>query len=40
MGEYHPGIAITYNNIGSAYKNKGDYDKAVQYLILALKINK
>ena len=40
MGENHPGIAITYNNIGLAYQHKGQIDKALQYLELALKIDK
>lgn len=31
-------VAITYSNIGSAYKGKGDYDWAIEYFQKALKI--
>ena len=40
MGENHPDIATIYNNIGLAYQNKGEYDKSVHYLELALKIKR
>ena len=31
LGENHPSLAITYNNIGSVYYNKSDYDEALNY---------
>ena len=40
MEENHPELATTYNNIGSTYQKKGEYDKSLQYMELALKINK
>jgi tetratricopeptide (TPR) repeat protein len=38
LPENHPELATTYINIGLVYKNKCEYDKAVQYLESALKI--
>ena len=38
LGENHPDLATTYNNIGNTCKNKGDYDAALQYLDKAMKI--
>jgi len=34
----HPSVANTYNNLGGAYRNKGDYDKAIEYYKKALDI--
>jgi tetratricopeptide (TPR) repeat protein len=28
----HPGLATSYNNIGSVYYNMGEYSKALSYL--------
>ncbi|MCB4778669.1 MAG: tetratricopeptide repeat protein, partial [Sulfurovum sp.] len=38
LGENHLGTATSYNNIGSAWKSKGEYDKAIEYHEKALKI--
>ena len=41
MGGEHPDVATTYNNIGITWKNKGEYDKALEYyeksLVIQLK---
>ena len=34
------GIAMSYNNIGNIYMEKGDYDQALEYHEKALKIRK
>ncbi|MGD0756681.1 MAG: CHAT domain-containing tetratricopeptide repeat protein, partial [Bacteroidales bacterium] len=31
LGEKHPEVATSYNNIGNAYYDKGEYDKALEY---------
>ena len=31
MDENHPDVGLSYNNIGTAYKEKGDYVKALEY---------
>ena len=31
LGNQHPAVAISYNNIGEAYYFKGDYDKALNF---------
>jgi len=31
-------IAVSYNNIGSAYEIKGDYQKAIEFYQKALKL--
>ncbi|MCB4762761.1 MAG: tetratricopeptide repeat protein [Sulfurovum sp.] len=38
LGENHPFTATSYNNIGSAWDSKGEYDKAMKYHEKALKI--
>ncbi|MCB4773630.1 MAG: tetratricopeptide repeat protein, partial [Sulfurovum sp.] len=38
LGENHPFTATSYNNIGSAWKSKGEYDEAMKYHEKALKI--
>ena len=38
LGELHPRLAITYNNIGVAYGKKGDYDNELYYCKKALHI--
>ena len=38
LGENHPDTAASYNNIGSSYDNKGDYDKALEYYNKCLNI--
>ena len=38
FGEKHPGIAILYNNIGSAYLLQQEYTKALKHYLKALKI--
>ena len=38
LGENHPDMATSYNNIGNAYCNRGDYDKALEFYQKALKI--
>jgi tetratricopeptide (TPR) repeat protein len=40
LGENHPELASTYNNIGLAYQRKGEYDKGLQYMEIALKIDR
>ena len=37
-GEKHPDVAISLNNIGSVYSDRGDYGKALEYHDEALKI--
>ena len=37
-GKEHPDTAISYNNIGVVYINRGDYDKALEYFKQALEI--
>lgn len=37
-GPNHPDTAVSYNNIGAVYDNKGEYDKAIEYHSKALKI--
>ncbi|MCK5176302.1 MAG: tetratricopeptide repeat protein, partial [Candidatus Aenigmarchaeota archaeon] len=36
--EDYLGVAQIYNNLGGAYKSKGEYDKAIEYLEKAVKI--
>jgi tetratricopeptide (TPR) repeat protein len=31
LGEEHPNIATSYSNLGLAYGDKGEYDKAISY---------
>jgi tetratricopeptide (TPR) repeat protein len=31
LGAEHPKVASTYSNIGTAWKNKGEYDKALEF---------
>ena len=38
-GEDHPKIAIRWNNLGAAWDNKGEYDKAIEYYEKALEID-
>ena len=38
QGQDHPNTAGSYNNIGIVYRNKGDYDKALEYYLKAVKI--
>ena len=40
LGPEHPDVAAIYNNLGLAYNQKGEYDKAVEYYekSLALKL--
>ena len=38
LGETHPDVAASYNNIGLAYYSLGDYDKALEYYNKALGI--
>ena len=40
LGEEHPDTATSYNNIGNTYYNIGDYNKALEYYELSLKIRK
>ncbi|CAF1591949.1 unnamed protein product [Didymodactylos carnosus] len=35
----HPSLATTYNNIGSALKAKGEYDKALEIMKRHLKMH-
>ncbi|MEM7375660.1 MAG: tetratricopeptide repeat protein, partial [Bacteroidota bacterium] len=39
LGKNHPRVATCYNNLGSAYKSKGEYDRAITYYQLALSID-
>ena len=38
LPENDPGIALSYNNIGGAYKSMGKYDDAIAYYNKALEI--
>ncbi|MEA3548429.1 MAG: tetratricopeptide repeat protein, partial [Thermodesulfobacteriota bacterium] len=42
LGDQHPKVATYYNNLGSAWTSKGDYDKAIAFynkaLAIALKV--
>ena len=38
LGEEHPDVATSYNNIGMVWKSKGDYEKALEYYILCAQI--
>ena len=38
IGERCPEVAVKYNNIGLVYFGKGDYDKALEYIGLAIDI--
>ena len=38
LGENHPTIATSYNNIGLAWDGKGEYEKAIEFYNRALKI--
>jgi CHAT domain-containing protein len=40
FGENHPNVATSYNNIGSAYVWKGEYEKAIEYYSKALTLLK
>ena len=37
-GDQHPSIGDSYNNIGSVWNDKGEYDKALEYYEKCLKI--
>ena len=41
LGENHPDVASSYNNIGEVYTNKHELDKALEYYnkSLSIKIN-
>jgi tetratricopeptide (TPR) repeat protein len=39
LGERHPDTALSYNNVGSAYRDLGDHAKALEYYQMALSIN-
>ncbi len=39
LGEDHPDVARVRNNLGLAWKAKGEYDKAIEYLEQALASN-
>ena len=38
FGQNHPNVAIEYNNLGEAWKFKGEYDKAIDFYQKALNI--
>ena len=38
LGKEHPSTATSYHNIGSVFKSKGEYDKALEYYFKCLKI--
>ena len=38
LGEKHPDLAISYNNMGLLYHNQGDYAQALAYQTLAVEI--
>jgi tetratricopeptide (TPR) repeat protein len=38
LGPQHPGVAASYNDLGKAYRRKGDYDRAIECFQEALKI--
>jgi len=38
LGTEHLSTAVSYNNIGVFYANRGDFSKALEYLEKALKI--
>jgi tetratricopeptide (TPR) repeat protein len=38
LGNEHPSVADTYNNLGLVHAKKGDYDSAIEYCEMALKI--
>ena len=38
LGENHPSLATSYNNIGSVYDKKGDYAIALEYYNKSMKI--
>ncbi len=38
LGEFHPEVAMSYNNIGTAYGRKGDYENQLKYYQKALMI--
>jgi len=40
LGDDHPDVATSYNNIGSVYKNQGKYDDALKYYYMSLEILK
>ena len=40
IGENNPATATAYNNIGSVYKNQGDYKKAMENYFKCLEIQK
>ena len=40
FGENHPGMALSYNNIGFIYDSLGNYDRALEYYTKALAIRK
>jgi len=38
FGEQHPNVARDYNNLGLAWDNKGEYDRAIEYYSQSLVI--
>ena len=38
LGKNHPDTALSYHNLGIAYNNKEEYDKAIRYHEKALKV--
>ena len=38
LGEEHPAVATTYNNMASVYYHQGDYPQALEYYGKCLKI--
>jgi tetratricopeptide (TPR) repeat protein len=38
LGHDHPDVALSYNNLGLAYDNKGEYDRGIEYYEKSLKI--
>ncbi|MBF0557036.1 MAG: tetratricopeptide repeat protein, partial [Nitrospirae bacterium] len=36
--EPHPDVAGTYNNLGAAWKSKGNYDRAIEFYEKAVNI--
>ena len=38
LGQDHPDVAISYNNLGEAYLSKGEFDRGIEYHEKSLKI--